>query len=1003
MLRFSKAMTSAANVIEYYDAHLSRQSEGYYLKEHDDVERNGIWFGRLAEEWGIAGTEVDRETFTKLANHINPVTGEKLTARRKENRRVAFDVSMSVPKSVSAAAIFDDRITDALLATGREVMSAIQDDIQVRVRKAGVYEDRVTKNLIASEHIHKATRPLKDSGISQPQWHLHYLLFNVSRDPEEDLYKSLQLGQVRRDAPYYQAMMHTIMASKLQDLGYRIRKTDSDYEIAGIPDSVRSKFSGRSKEIKELIDDLGLTSAKSKADAGAWSRSKKTKQYSLEELIQIWTSQLTENELRAIERARNDGGDDDGPWAPSGKVSAEQSVNWALKHGHESYSSMNHRRVIADALKFGVGHVSLEEIEKNIAKRDDIIKFTKAGEKRIGHRDILKQELDVIDRAKAGKGTRKPLISSKIEFEPIIEDGKRFELTSDQILAIRHILGSRDKTVLIEGRAGTGKTRMMKSALTKILNDAGKETITLAPTARASRGVLRDEGFADADTLQRFLDNPETMAAARGKVIYLDEAAAASADDIHRLFVAADQYDFGRVILQGDPNQHESPKRSGQLFNLLKKRAGLEPAVLDTIMRQKGMYAKAERLLGEGKTLQGFDLLDRLGMIAEVTSDDLYSTAAKEAMQSLERGVDTGVGSPIRADGRRVTKALRQSLRDRGLLGNSEMTFKRLDSRHLSVAQKEVASSYRPGTDIIQFMKKVNGFKVGERVTVNEIRGDRVMVQRSDGSTLPLALDDVSAARFDVFMAKNVTLAEADNKRGIHAGDRVAIRKDASTSLGRPIKKGQEYRVGAVGKETLTLTDGAIIDKTLARKIKPRGDKIKFTSNGFSLDGRAINNGDIAEIKRFKDGNIELTDGRIVASDFKSFDLGWSLTSIASQGSGFQKHVVVMGSDSIGPAVNLRQFYVDTSRGKGRKGLMVFTDDKAALREAIQREGGDESMTESLEQAQLEQRKLVHRKRYDAMHKRALHWLDTQKHRLKHAALQMAPDPPTSSNPEPAI
>lgn len=939
-------MSSAKNAIEYYDAHLSQPLEGYYLSEQDQIERNGKWFGKTAQLFGLEGKDVTREEFAQLADHVNPLTGEQLTVRRNSNRRVGYDFSFALPKTASIAAIDDERINEALLRVSREVMGEIEKDIQVRVRVDGQDTDRTSGNLIASEHIHTVTRPLKSTGLPQPHSHVHFLVFNVSHDDSEKKFKAIQLGNVQPDRPYYQAMFHSRMAQELRTLGYKTRRTDKAYEIAGIPESAKTKFSKRSEEIAKLVEKLGLTNEKAKANAGAWSREKKSKTFTLSALREIWNAMLTKEEHVAIERART--GDDSGSWAASAPVTPEQAVDWAMRHGHETQSTMNLRRVMADALHHGVGHVSPERVLEE-AHRDDIVHVTLAGEQRVGSRDILKQEQDFIEQAKAGRGSRRRLIMDPLEFEPIEENGHVFELNDDQKEAIEQIAASRDKYLLVEGKAGTGKTSMMKTAVEKLVAQTGKHVTTIAPTAQASRSVLRKEGFADADTLQRFLRSEEQLKAARGNIVWLDESAIASAQDLAALFEAADRYEFDRVFLQGDPSQHQSAQRSGGLFSLLKTHAGLKPAVLDTVMRQKGDYAKAERLIGAGKLEAGFNLLDKLGMIVEVPSGELYEKAAEAVSTSMQRGVETGLASPTRAAGAQATNALRNSLREQGRLGTSEKRFRRLESRHLSVAQREVATNYREQKDIVQFMMKVRGFKVGERVRVQQQLSDQVIVQHQDGRVAELPLD--AADRFDVFSEKSIVFSEADTRRTFTEGDRVTIRRNGKSQEGSVLNKGDEFLIASVNKTELELVGGEVIPKTLARKIRVEGDRIRITANGKTKDGKKIDNGTIVEVKRFtKTGDIELTNGRVLDKDFASFELGWAMTSHASQGAGFRKHVVVQPSDSFGPASNVRQFYVDSSRGKGARGLLVFTDDKVGLKRAVSRVGGDMSMTEAMEQ-----------------------------------------------------
>ena len=78
--------------------------------------------------------------------------------------------------------------------------------------------------------------------------------------------------------------------------------------------------------------------------------------------------------------------------------------------------------------------------------------------------------------------------------------------------AIQHVLESTDRVILIRGVAGTGKTTMMSEA-TEAIEARGKRVFTFAPSACASRGVLRQEGFKDAETVAMLMKNTVDLAA----------------------------------------------------------------------------------------------------------------------------------------------------------------------------------------------------------------------------------------------------------------------------------------------------------------------------------------------------------------------------------------------------------------------------------------------------------------------------------------------------------
>ena len=90
----------------YFDEHLS-QNDYYAAGEI----RLGRWIGAGAERLGLKD-EVTCEQFHALCENRNPGGGQRLTQRqlKKDKRRVFYDFTCSVPKSVSVLAVtLDDR------------------------------------------------------------------------------------------------------------------------------------------------------------------------------------------------------------------------------------------------------------------------------------------------------------------------------------------------------------------------------------------------------------------------------------------------------------------------------------------------------------------------------------------------------------------------------------------------------------------------------------------------------------------------------------------------------------------------------------------------------------------------------------------------------------------------------------------------------------------------------------------------------------------------------
>ena len=184
-------------------------------------------------------------------------------------------------------------------------------------------------------------------------------------------------------------------------------------------------------------------------------------------------------------------------------------------------------------------------------------------------------------------------------------------LSPEQLRIARHVWASPDRVILIRGAAGTGKTHTMRHVIDRI----DRPVVVLAPSADASRGVLRKEGFAEADTVARFLLDEAFQQQARNGVIWVDEAGLLGMRQVRQVFDAAEALN-ARVVLQGDKRQHGSIER-GTTLRVLERYAGLPVAQLTDIRRQRGQYKAAVTALSLGDMLAGYDALADLGWVRQ--------------------------------------------------------------------------------------------------------------------------------------------------------------------------------------------------------------------------------------------------------------------------------------------------------------------------------------------------------------------------------------------------
>src|SRR5882724_8681519 len=135
MIRISQ-QDSAGAAKRYY------ATADYYSEGQELV---GSWGGKAAESLGLSGT-VDKFSFERLCDNLDPRTGDPLTVRTRTERTVGYDFTFSVPKSVSVlyAMSGDQDIMDAFRAAVDETMREIEAEMKTRVRMGGRDENRST-------------------------------------------------------------------------------------------------------------------------------------------------------------------------------------------------------------------------------------------------------------------------------------------------------------------------------------------------------------------------------------------------------------------------------------------------------------------------------------------------------------------------------------------------------------------------------------------------------------------------------------------------------------------------------------------------------------------------------------------------------------------------------------------------------------------------------------------------------------------------------------------
>lgn len=739
MLRITQN-TSAAGTNKYFF--------GYYAEPELEPSR---WHGKAAERLGLSG-EIEAKDFEALCHNIHPKTGEQLTPRNSEKRTVGYDFTFDVPKSVSLiySQTKDKEILSAFNQSIKETMTEIEANAETRVRGKNINENRKTENLIWATFTHGETRPV--DGVPDPHLHKHVFIFNATYDKNEERFKAAQFRNLKANAPYFETVFHSHLASNLQGIGYEVERNKNNFEVRGFQKSTLDKFSNRQKQIEEKAKELGITSDKQKDQLGARTRVHKNKNMDRKELQNEWLKRLTKEEIILIKNAKSSvsGGNEN-----KNKMTPKEALEYSLSHNLERKSTTSEKEIITHALKRSYGAVTPAELSKELKSKKDLLhKNDKEGNKIFTTKQALKEESNLKETARKGRGILKP-----------INEGyniKNDKLTTEQANVVQHVLKSKDFITVVSGGAGTGKTWSIKEVAAGV-KEKGVNFGAFAPSASASRQVQRKDGFKNATTIAELLKSEKLQNGLKNGIMWIDEAGMVGNKTMNDLVSIAKKQE-ARILLTGDIKQHNSVER-GDALRIIQKYGGVKPARIRKIQRQKpDDYRKAIDLISNDKIDTGFNALDKIGAIKESNDfESLKNNVANDYVEAVRKNEETLIVATTHAQGKAVTNEIRDQLKKEKLLAKEKMVEVQ-QSLSFTDAQKKDIANYQEGQSI-QFHQNIKGgFKRGSKYDVKgkNKEGNIILIDKDKNTTtLPLSASN----KFSVYEKQQIAIAEGDKIR----------------------------------------------------------------------------------------------------------------------------------------------------------------------------------------------------------------------------------------------
>lgn len=622
--------------------YVSLTSESYYT---DGGEPPGKWFGQAARALGLVGT-VDRDPLRNLLAGMSLDGKTELVkiqhskTEKRRSRAPGFDVTFSVPKSVSVAFALSGENTRKIIRAAidratLDVLSFAESTLPLARRgKCGTQQE--AGKLVCALFDHSTSR------AGDPQLHRHCVIVNLCQRQDgtwRTINSKLLASWVRTLGPAFRLALAKELREKL---GYELYrpllksgKRSTSFEIRGISKRVCQHWSSRRGQLLDVASGKefeilgGVTSAKARERANLLSRQSKAKVLPLAVLLEGWRNTalrlgINLDEITKLVR----------PFKAQ-NVEAAYRKAWtrALRELTEQHAHFSNRELIqkmCEALQttaIGLDQL-LAWVDRDLAHHKDIVQLKQfENEDHYTTREMWQLEEKLLAAAeRLTKATGPVLDSSSIDL--VIR--RRKTISPDQEKAVRELLGSSSRLRILAGVAGSGKSFTL-DAMRSGLQLANYTVIggALAGTAAEelqkaskikSRTVASYLWHLDKSTLTKVRDRvihdaKQLIRAAFGRptakfngvkvgsntALVVDEAGMLDTRTLYRLIRIAERKG-STLILAGDDKQL-APIEAGAPFGYLLKKHG-HSFLAENRRQQDAADRKAVAMLRAGKGIE---------------------------------------------------------------------------------------------------------------------------------------------------------------------------------------------------------------------------------------------------------------------------------------------------------------------------------------------------------------------------------------------------------------